>query len=65
MEQQHSTSPKPNKFKNQRLAHKVMVIVFWDEKRVIMFDFLKRFTAVNGEQNIESLRELQMTIKTK
>ena len=64
MEQQRSTSPKPKKFQNQRLAHKVMIIFFWDEKKVIVLDFIERFTTMNGEQNIEAFRKLQMIVKT-
>ena len=41
-------SPRPKKFKRQPSAGKVMAIVFWDAKGVIMLDFLPKRSTITG-----------------
>ena len=41
-------SPRPNKFKTQPSAGKVMATVFWDAQGVIMLDFLAEKSTITG-----------------
>ena len=41
-------SPRPNKFKTQPSAGKVMATVFWDAQGVIMSDFLAKTSTITG-----------------
>ena len=41
-------SPRPNKFKTQPSAGKVMATVFWDAQGVIMLDFLAKKRTITG-----------------
>ena len=44
-------SPRPNKFKTQPSAGKVMATVFWDAKGVTMLDFLPKRSIITGAGN--------------
>lgn len=65
MEWHHTSSPRPKKFKSQRSAQKVMVTVFWDDKGVILLDFLERGRTVTSERYIETLKKLTEAIRRK
>ena len=41
-------SPRPNKFKTQPSAGKVMATVFWDAQGIIMLDFLAKKSTITG-----------------
>ena len=41
-------SPRPKKFKTQSSAGKVMATVFWDEKGVIVLDYLPKRATIIG-----------------
>ena len=41
-------SPRTTKFKTQPSAGKVMATVFWDEKGVIILDFLPKRSTITG-----------------
>ena len=41
-------SPRPEKFKTQSPAGKVMATVFWDAQGVIMLDFLAKKSTITG-----------------
>ena len=47
-------SPRPKKFKTQPSAGKVMAIVFWDAKGVIMLDFLPKRSTITPECNMQT-----------
>ena len=41
-------SPRPNKFKTQPSAGKVMATVFWDAQGIIMLDFQAKKSTITG-----------------
>ena len=58
-------SPRPKKFKTQRSAGKVMAIVFWDAKGVIMLDFLPKRSTITGAYYANLLDQLRTAIREK
>ena len=52
MEQRHTTSPKPKKFKAQKSAEKIMATIFWNAQGVILINFLPRKKIINSEAYI-------------
>ena len=58
-------SPRPNKFKTQPSAGKVMATVFWDAKGVIMLDFLPKRSTITGVYNANLLDQLRTAIRKK
>jgi len=50
----HSSSPKPNKFRTEPSAGKVMLTLFWDEKGVILEHYTPRGTTVTSASYSES-----------
>ena len=55
-------SPRPKKFKTQPSAGKVMAIVFWDAKGVIMLDFLPKRSSIIGVYCANLLDQLRTAI---
>ena len=58
-------SPRPNKFKTQPSDGKVMAIVFWDAKGVIMLDFLPKRSIITGVYYANLLDQLRTAIREK
>ena len=58
-------SPRPKKFKTQPSAGKVMAIVFWDAKGVIMLDFLPKRSTITGVYYANLLDQLRADIREK
>ena len=58
-------SPRPNKFKTQPFAGKVMATVFWDAKGIIMLDFLPKRSTITGVYYANLLDQLRTTIREK
>ena len=58
-------SPRPNKFKTQLSAGKVMATVFWDAKGVIMLDFLPKRSTITGVYYANLLDQLRTAIREK
>ena len=58
-------SPRPKKFKMQPSAGKVMAIVFWDSKGVIMLDFLPKRSTITGVYYANLLDQLRTAIHEK
>ena len=58
-------SPRPEKFKTQPSAGKVMATVFWDAQCVIMLDFLAKKSTITGRYYANSLDELRTAIHEK
>ena len=56
-------SPRPKKFKMQPSAGKVMAIVFWDAKDVIMLDFLPKRSTITGVYCANFLDQLRTAVK--
>jgi hypothetical protein len=44
MQWKHKTSPTPNKFRVAKSAGKVMETVFWDEKGLLLLEFMPQKT---------------------
>ena len=57
-------SPRPNKFKTQPSAGKVMATVFWDAKGV-MLDFLPKKSTITGVYYANLLDQLRTAIREK
>ena len=58
-------SPRPKKFKTQPSAGKVMAIVFWDAKGVIILDFLPKRSTITGVYYANLLDQLRTAIREK
>ena len=58
-------SPRPKKFKTQPSAVKVMATVFWDEKGVIMLDFLLKRSTITLVYYANLLDQLRTAISEK
>ncbi|KAL4119599.1 hypothetical protein QTP88_012398 [Uroleucon formosanum] len=60
MKWRHSTSPKPKKFKQTPyMSRKMMATVFWDEKGVLLVDFMERGTTITADVYCETLNKLR------
>jgi len=62
MEGQHVNSPPKKKFKTLPSVGKVMCIVFWDRKGVILLDFLEPRQTINSDRYIAMLTKLKARI---
>ena len=61
----HSTSLAPKKAKVVPSLGKMMASVFWDEKDIVLIDYLQKSKTINGEFDASLLRQLQKAIKSK
>lgn len=62
----HTHSPsKPKKFKQTLTKRKTMATVFWDQKGVLLVDFMEQGTTINKETYCETLRRLRRAIQNK
>ncbi|GFS13533.1 histone-lysine N-methyltransferase SETMAR [Elysia marginata] len=61
----HPSSPMTKKFKVQRSAAKVMAIVFWDAKGVILFDILPQGQFINAVLYCSTLNRLRDAVRRK
>jgi hypothetical protein len=64
MEWRPVNSPPKKKFKTQPSVDKVMCIVFWDRKGVILLDFLEPGQTINSVCYIAALTELKARISS-
>ena len=60
-----SESPRAKNFKTPPSAGKVMATVFWDEKGVIMLDFLPKRSTITGVYYANLLDQLRTAIREK
>lgn len=60
----HYDSPPPKKACVQPSAGKVMLTVFWDQRGVVMMDFLAKGTTITGTYYASLLQKLREAIKT-
>jgi [histone H3]-lysine36 N-dimethyltransferase SETMAR len=66
MQWRHSTSPKPKKFKQTPYtSRKMMATVFWDEKGVLLVDFMERGTTITADVYCETLNKLRRAIQNR
>jgi len=55
-------SPSKKKYKTLPSTGKVMCIVFWSRKGVILLDFLEPGQTINSDRNIVTLTKLKVRI---
>ncbi|XP_035233307.1 uncharacterized protein LOC118205125 [Stegodyphus dumicola] len=61
----HTNSPKrPTKFKRTFNNRKFMASVFWDQKGVLLVEFMQLGTTINADSYYETLRRLRRAIQT-
>ncbi|GFN96830.1 histone-lysine N-methyltransferase SETMAR [Plakobranchus ocellatus] len=61
----HPSSPVTKKFKVQQSATKVMAIVFWDSRGMILLHILTKGDSVNADQYCEKLDRLRYAVRRK
>jgi len=62
MQNTHTSSPRPKKFKTLLSAGKILLTAFWDSQKVYMTQFLEDGNIVNSAQYIENRRSLQQRV---
>lgn len=66
MQWRHSSSPKPKKFKQSPYSsRKMMATVFWDEKGVILVDFMERGSTITADVYCETLTKMKRAIQNR
>ena len=53
-------SPPPKKFRTQSSASKVMAMVFWDSKGIILIDYKPAGTSITGEYYANVIKQLRV-----
>uniref|UniRef100_A0A1B6DDI6 Mos1 transposase HTH domain-containing protein n=1 Tax=Clastoptera arizonana TaxID=38151 RepID=A0A1B6DDI6_9HEMI len=62
----HTASPsKPKKARQTLSAKKVMAMVFWDSKGILLIEFMERGTTITSEVYCETLKWLRRAIQNK
>jgi len=61
----HPSSPEAKKFKQASSVRKIMATVFWDRKRILLFEFLERGLKINADAYCETVRKLRRAIQNK
>jgi len=49
MEWRHSGSPRPQKFRVQKFAGKVLASIFWYQNGILLIDYLPKGQTINAE----------------
>jgi len=66
MQWRHSSSPKSKKFKQSPYSsRKMMATIFWDEKSVLLVDFMERGTTITADVYCEMLTKLRRAIQNR
>jgi len=65
MQWKHKTSPTPKKFRVEKPAGKVMATVFWDEKGLLLLEFMPQKTTITGQTYANTITALREAIKEK
>jgi hypothetical protein len=58
----NKNSPTKKKFKTKHSAGKVICTVFWDQKGVILVNFLEQGLTINAARYVETLKKLKSQI---
>ena len=61
----HKTSPTPKMFRVEKSAGKVMATVFWDEKGLLLLEFMPQKTTITGQTYANTITALREAIKEK
>jgi hypothetical protein len=65
MQWKHKTSPTPKKFRVEKSAGKVMATVFWDEKGLLLLEFMPQKTTITRQTYANTITALREAIKEK
>jgi len=65
MEWRHSGSPRPEKFRAQKSAGKVLASIFWDQDGIPLIDYLPKGQTINAEYYSSLLVQLKDILKEK
>jgi histone-lysine N-methyltransferase SETMAR len=65
MQWKHKTSPTPKKFRVEKSAGKIMVTVLWDEKGLLLLEFMPQKTTITGQTYANTITALRGTIQEK
>ena len=63
MEWWHSGSPRPKKFRVQKLAGKFLASIFWDQDGILLIDYLPKGHPINAECYSSLLLQLKDILK--
>lgn len=61
----HKGSPPPKKFKVQKSAGKIMATIFWDNKGVLLIEYMPHKTTINGPSYATTIENLRKSIVEK
>jgi len=65
MEQQHSGSPRRERFRVQKSTGKFLTSIFWDQDSILLIDYLPNGQTINAEYYISLLVQLKDILKEK
>jgi len=65
MEWRHSGSPRPQKFRVQKSAGKVLASMLWDQNGILLIDYLPKGQTINAEYYSSLLVQLKDLLKKK
>ena len=65
MQWKHKTSTTPKMFRVEKSAGKVMATVFWDEKGLLLLEFMPQKTTITGQNYANTITALREAIKEK
>jgi len=65
MEWRHSGSTRPQKFRVQKSAGKVLVSIFWDQDGILLIDYIPKGQTINAEYYSSLLVQLNDILKEK
>jgi len=65
MEWRHNGSPRPKKFRVQKIARKVLASIFLDQDGILLIDYLPKDQTINAEYYLFLLVQMKDILKEK